>query len=200
MLYLARNNTVLGLCALADALKEDAEETISRLHNMHLKTVLITGDHEQAARHIASMAGIDEVHADTMPWDKAEIVQKLSEKSRCVMVGDGINDAPAMQSAYASVAMGNGSDIAIEAADAMLVGGSLSLLPDAISLARKTLRIIHENLAWAFCYNLIAIPLAAFGILTPGLSGAAMAFSSFAVVTNALRLRAFRTDSEKKNR
>lgn len=192
VLYLGKDNLVLGLCTLSDTLKEDAAETIEKLHKMHLHTVLLTGDHQNAAQLIADRVGIEKVYAQTLPWDKAEIVQKLSKESRCLMVGDGINDAPAMQSAYASIAMGNGSDIAIEAADAMLVGGSVALLPQTLRLARKSMRIIRENLAWAFCYNILAIPLAALNILPPGLSGAAMAFSSIAVVTNALRLRAFK--------
>lgn len=183
---------VRGMIAVADQVKEHSAQAVAELTDMGLRPILLTGDSEGAARTIAVEVGIDEVIAGVLPEDKASTIAELRDGGRRVaMVGDGVNDAPALATADLGIAMGTGTDVAIEAADIALVGGDLPLVPDAIRLARRTYATIRGNLFWAFAYNTAAIPLAAFGLLTPMLAGAAMALSSVFVVSNSLRLRRF---------
>jgi len=155
--------------------------------------VLLTGDGEAVAKAVAAEIGVDEVIAEVLPADKVDVIKRLQAEGRTVaMVGDGVNDAPALAQADLGLAMGSGTDVAIEAADLILVRGDLRAAADAIRLSRRTLRTIKGNLFWAFAYNVAALPLAAAGMLNPMIAGAAMAFSSFFVVSNSLRLRRFR--------
>lgn len=194
-LYFVKGNKLLGIIAVADEIKEDSTEAVKELHNMGLHVVMLTGDNEKTANAVGKLAGVDEVIAGVLPDGKEKVVSRLKQKGRVAMVGDGINDAPALTSADVGIAIGAGTDVAIDAADVVLMKSRLTDVPAAIQLGRATLRNIHENLFWAFIYNAIGIPVAAgvfiplFGWkLNPMFAAAAMSLSSFCVVTNALRL------------
>jgi Cu+-exporting ATPase len=182
-----------GVLVVSDTVKESSRAAVAQLRALGLHPILLTGDNEAAAREVAAQVGIDEVVADVLPQEKVDVVKRLQAQGRTVaMVGDGVNDAAALAQADLGLAMGTGSDVAIQASDLTLVRGDLRSAPDAIRLARRTLGIIRGNLFWAFAYNVAAIPLAAMGLLSPMIAGAAMALSSVFVVTNSLRLRGLR--------
>ncbi|MEJ7893266.1 MAG: heavy metal translocating P-type ATPase [Solirubrobacteraceae bacterium] len=191
----AWDGAVRAVLVVADTVKPTSGEAIASLKALGLRPILLTGDNEATARSVAAEVGIDDVIAEVLPADKAAVVRRLQDDGRVVaMVGDGVNDAPALAQADLGLAIGTGTDVAIEASDLTLVSGDLRAAADAIRLSRSTLRTIKQNLAWAFGYNMAALPLAAAGLLNPLLAGAAMAFSSVSVVANALRLRRFRAD------
>jgi Cu+-exporting ATPase len=189
----AWDGAVRAVLVVADTVKPSSAEAVAQLRELGLRPVLLTGDNEATARAVASTVGIDEVIAEVLPSDKADVVRRLQAEGRVVaMAGDGVNDAPALAQADLGLAIGTGTDVAIEASDLTLVSGDLRAAADAIRLSRATLRTIKQNLAWAFGYNVAALPIAAAGFLNPVLAGAAMALSSVSVVANALRLRRFR--------
>jgi len=188
----------LGTIAAADVLKSDSVEAVAAMQKRKLKVVMLTGDNEKTARSIAKSAGIPEVIADVLPADKANAVKNLQAQGRkVVMVGDGINDAPALVTADVGIAIGAGTDIAMESADVVLMSGSLIGVSNAVGLSKATIRNIRQNLFWAFFYNCLGIPVAALGMLSPMIGAAAMSVSSVFVVTNALRLRRYRTEQKK---
>ncbi|TFV57125.1 copper-translocating P-type ATPase [Geodermatophilus sp. DF01-2] len=188
----AEDGAARGVLAVADAVKETSAEAVRQLRDLGLHPVLLTGDNETVARAVAAEVGIDEVVAEVLPQEKVDAIRRLQGEGRVVaMVGDGVNDAAALAQADLGLAMGTGTDVAIQASDLTLVRGDLRVAADAIRLARRTLAIIKGNLFWAFAYNVAAIPLAMAGLLNPMIAGAAMAFSSVFVVTNSLRLRRF---------
>ncbi len=198
-LYFSRDGKLLGIVAVADVIKEDSPRAVKELQNMGIRVVMLTGDNERTAKAIGAQAGVDEVIAGVLPEGKESVIRSLKEQGKVAMVGDGINDAPALTRADIGIAIGAGTDIAIDAADVVLMKSRLSDVPAAIRLSRATLKNIHENLFWAFFYNVIGIPLAAgiwyplFGLkLNPMFGAAAMSLSSFCVVTNALRLNLFK--------
>lgn len=202
-LLFVRHTTVLGIIAVADTIKADSPQAIRELHHMGIRVIMLTGDNERTAAAIGREAGVDEVIAGVLPDGKESVIRRLKEQGRVAMVGDGINDAPALTRADVGIAIGAGADVAIDAADVVLMKSRLSDVPAAIRLSRATLRNIHENLFWAFIYNIIGIPLAAgcfvhFGLtLNPMFAAAAMSLSSFCVVSNALRLNRCRLHKEK---
>ena len=206
-LFFAENEHLLGVIVVADTMKDDSAQAVGELHEMGIRVVMLTGDNEKTARAIGSRAGVDDVIAGVLPDGKESVIKDLKKQGKVIMVGDGINDAPALTSADIGIAIGAGSDVAIDAADVVLMKSSLRDVPAAIRISRATLRNIHENLFWAFFYNTLGIPLAA-GIFTflgftlnPMFAAAAMSLSSFCVVSNALRLnfcKPYDTDKNKK--
>jgi Cu+-exporting ATPase len=188
--YCALNGRTVAIFGIADRPRENAPQALAQLHRMGVRTLLVTGDVPATANYVARQVGIDEVIAQARPERKLEIVRELqSQGARVGMIGDGINDAPALAAADVGFAIGSGTDIAMETADITLVQGDISKVAEAMSLSRDTLRIIHQNLFWAFAYNTVAIPVAALGKLNPMIASAAMAFSSVSVVLNSLRLQ-----------
>jgi cation-transporting P-type ATPase A/B len=193
VVFVAVDGQLCGAVAVADAVRESAAGAIAALHERGLKTILLTGDNPAAAAGVGAAVGIDDVIADVLPDGKVDVIQQLRDRGRMVaMVGDGINDGPALACSDLGLAIGRGTDVAIGAADIILVRDSLDSVPQALDLAKATMRTIQMNLVWAFGYNIAAIPVAAAGLLNPLIAGAAMAFSSFFVVSNSLRLRNFR--------
>ena len=206
-LLFAHNDRLIGIIAVADVIKEDSPQAIKELQNMGIRVVMLTGDNERTAQAIGKQAGVDDVIAGVLPDGKESVIRSLKEQGKVAMVGDGINDAPALTRADIGIAIGAGTDIAIDAADIVLMKSRLSDVPAAVRLSRATLKNIHENLFWAFFYNIIGIPLAAgvwipiFGwTLNPMFGAAAMSLSSFCVVTNALRLNLFKIHDAKKDK
>lgn len=206
-LFFMKGDKLLGIIAVADVIKDESPQAVKELQNMGIKVVMLTGDNERTAKTVGKLAGVDEVIAGVLPDGKEKVVADLKKQGKVLMVGDGINDAPALTRADIGMAIGSGTDIAIDAADVVLMKSKLTDVPVAVRLSRKTLRNIHENLFWAFIYNVIGIPLAA-GVwipllgwqLNPMFGAAAMSLSSFCVVTNALRLNFFDITNPKKDR
>ncbi|MGX8706492.1 MAG: metal-transporting ATPase, partial [bacterium] len=206
-LLFTENGRLAGIVAVADVIKADSPQAIRELQNMGIRVVMLTGDNPRTAKAIGAQAGVDDVIAGVLPDGKEAVVRALAEKGKVAMVGDGINDAPALTRADIGIAIGAGADVAVDAADVVLMKSRLSDVPAAIRLSRATLRNIHQNLFWAFIYNTIGIPLAAgvfiplFGwTLNPMFGAAAMSLSSFSVVSNALRLNWFKLRDASRDR
>lgn len=201
--YVGQNGreSVLGMIAFSDEVKSTAKATIDKLRSLGIRSAMITGDNYGSARKVAAMLGIDEVKAEVLPQDKSRIVEDLKARDEIVaMVGDGINDAPALAAAHVGMAMSTGTDVAMHTAGVTLMRGNPLLIPDAIEISRKTYQKIQQNLFWAFIYNIIGIPLAAAGLLSPVIAGGAMAFSSVSVITNSLLLKRWKADSQARSR
>ena len=206
-LFFAEEGKLLGMVAVADTLKEDSPQAVRELQNMGIRVVMLTGDNEKTARAIGAQAGVDEVVAGVLPSGKEREIRRLKKQGIVAMVGDGINDAPALTRADMGIAIGAGTDVAIDAADVVLMNSRLTDVPAAVRLSRATLRNIHENLFWAFFYNVILIPVAAGAYvhltgwtMNPMLGAAAMSLSSFCVCMNALRLNLFRMHDASKDK
>ncbi|MBQ9745471.1 MAG: heavy metal translocating P-type ATPase [Clostridia bacterium] len=205
-MFFAKNGKLFGIIAVADTIKEDSPQAIRELHGMGVRVVMLTGDNKKTAEAIGAKVDVDEVIAEVKPDGKEEVIRELQKEGKVAMVGDGINDAPALTRADTGIAIGAGTDVAIDAADVVLVNSRLSDVPAAIRLSRATLRTIHQNLFWAFIYNVVCIPVAAGAFvwagltLNPMLGAAAMSLSSFCVVTNALRLNLFDIRSAKRDK
>jgi Cu+-exporting ATPase len=188
----------IAVISFGDELKSNAKEAIEALHKLHIRTVMISGDNQAAASRVGKMIGVDEVFAQIMPGDKAQIIRKLQspganqQRHWVAMVGDGVNDAPALAAADVGMAMSTGTDVAMQAAGITLMRGDPTLVADAIDISKKTWNKIRQNLFWAFAFNITGIPLAALGFLSPMLAGSAMALSSFCVLSNALLLKRWR--------
>lgn len=199
-LYVAKSGSLIGVIAVADTIKESAAKAVKYLHDMGIEVTMITGDNKKAAEYVAAQVGIEHVMAEVLPEDKAsKVLQLQSQGKKVAMAGDGINDAPALAAADVGIAIGSGTDIAIESADIVLVRNDLLGIPTAIKLSKSTMRNIHQNLGWAFGYNMAGIPIAAgmlniFGgpLLNPMIAAAAMSLSSVSVLLNALRLKRFK--------
>src|SRR5699024_4269529 len=189
-MMVAVDGKLAGTVAVLDTVKETAKQAVSELHNQGLEVIMLTGDNIRTAEAIAREVNIDQVIAEVLPEEKADKIRAIQESGKITaMVGDGVNDAPALALADIGIAMGTGTEVAIEAADLTILGEDLTLIPRAINLSRETIKNIKQNLFWAFAYNTLGIPIAAFGFLAPWVAGAAMAFSSVSVVANALRLK-----------
>jgi Cu+-exporting ATPase len=193
VMWVGDGKQVIGLIAVADKVKASAAAAIAKLQALGVRTIMLTGDNRRTAQVVAEALGLDETHAELLPEDKVAEIQRLRAEGKVVaMVGDGVNDAPALAAADIGIAMGTGTDIAMHTAGITLMRGDPALLPAALSISRATYNKIRQNLFWAFVYNVIAIPLAALGLLSPALAGGAMAFSSVSVVSNSLLLRRWR--------
>ena len=193
-IIVSEDKKILGIIGVADAVKDDSIESIAKLNKQGYRTIMITGDNEKTAKAIASQVGIKEVIANVLPEDKVKKVEELQKQGMVSFIGDGINDAPAIKQSNVGIAMGTGTDIAIESGDLVLAKGSLNGVVQAINLSKATFKKIKQNLFWAFAYNTIAIPLAIAGVLHPVVAEIAMALSSITVVTNANLLRRKKID------
>jgi Cu+-exporting ATPase len=192
-IYAAIDGEIKGLLAIEDPVKKTSPEAVKQLKEMKVKVVMLTGDNQKTAEAIAGRVGIENYSAQILPQDKSKIVKDYQKKNEIVaMAGDGINDSPALATCDVGIAMGTGTDVAIETSDITLLNGDLNSLVNVIKLSRQTIKTIKQNLFWAFIYNIIGIPLAAFGLLNPMFAALAMSFSSVSVVSNSLRLRRFK--------